>query len=329
MTELIHEYRGSILENIHCGHICIVDERGGVVHAVGNAEQMTYYRSASKPIQALPVLMNRLDEKFGLSGEEIAIMAGSHSGESCHRDAILSMLKKAGYAEEDMIMNPVYPEAVYARDEMIRRGDPPRKALHNCSGKHVGLMLLAGMFGNHRDYWHPDSKAQKEVKKCIANMAEWPEEKIEIGIDGCGVPVFAVPLRCIAFSFLKLLCPELIADECLAGAAGKMSQAMQKYPLFVKGTDTLCTLLNSDSNVIAKGGAQGVYAFALKRERLGVVIKQADGTGDERPNIVAEILRQIHYSDKTLIEKLEHFHPSEIINDNGTVVGSRKAVFTL
>ena len=327
MPELIHEYRGGVLENIHRGRICVTDRSGRTVYAVGDPEEITFYRSASKPIQALPLLERGLDGKYGLSGEETAVMSGSHSGEDFHLAAVLGILEKAGYSEDEMIMNPTYPEDAAARNAMIKAGMPPRKALHNCSGKHAGLMLLAGELGDHRDYWRPDCPAQREVKSCIARMSGWPEEKIGVGIDGCGVPVFAVPLRCIAASFVRLGCPELIEDEALRRAAEKMSGAMHAHPLYVKGTGTLCSLLNSDPNIVAKGGAQGVYAMALKREGLGIAIKQEDGTQDERADIIAEVLRQIGYADRALIDRLEQFHPGEIVNDNGTVVGERKTVF--
>ena len=67
--------------------------------------------------------------------------------------------------------------------------------------------------------------------------------------------------------------------------------------------------------------------MALKREGLGIAIKQEDGTQDERADIIAEVLRQIGYADRALIDRLEQFHPGEIVNDNGTVVGERKTVF--
>jgi len=329
MPELIHEYRGEVLENVHRGRICVVGADGRVLFSAGDPETVTFYRSASKPIQALPVLMHGLDEKYGLTGEELTVMTGSHSGESFHLRAVLGALEKSGCREDDMIMRPCLPENERARNEMIRAGLPPRKALHNCSGKHAGLMMLAGEFGDRRDYWRPDCPAQLEVRRCIAEMAGWPEEKIKLGTDGCGVPVFAAPMRCIAASFLRLACPELIDDPALRRAAERISSLMHEHPLYVKGTGTLCSMLNAEPNVLAKGGAQGLYAMALKRERLGIVIKQEDGTQDERADIIAEVLRQIGYSDRSLIERLERFHPAVIVNDCGAAVGERRAVFTL
>lgn len=147
MTEIIHEYRGKLLENIHHGRIAVVNDQGKVLYAVGEPEALTYYRSASKPLQALPVLERHLEEKYGLTNDEIVIMAGSHAGEDIHLNAILGMLEKAGFAEEDMVMLPTLPANEEVRRRMLCQNLPGRKALHNCAGKHTASMMLARFFG--------------------------------------------------------------------------------------------------------------------------------------------------------------------------------------
>ena len=52
---LVYEYRADLLDLIHMGYICVVDEQGKVLYSVGDPNERVYYRSASKPIQALPV----------------------------------------------------------------------------------------------------------------------------------------------------------------------------------------------------------------------------------------------------------------------------------
>ena len=41
------------------GYLCIVDEHSRVLYSVGDPNAVVYYRSSSKPIQALPVIMPR------------------------------------------------------------------------------------------------------------------------------------------------------------------------------------------------------------------------------------------------------------------------------
>ena len=67
---LVYEYRGKILDLVHMGYICVVDENGKVLWHVGDPEEMVFYRSASKPLQALPVIARGLDKKYGITPEE-------------------------------------------------------------------------------------------------------------------------------------------------------------------------------------------------------------------------------------------------------------------
>ena len=73
---LFEEYRGGVLECLHHGMVCIVD-KNGIKASVGDAEWNCFYRSCSKPIQALPVIMRGIDKKYGLSEEEIAFIESS------------------------------------------------------------------------------------------------------------------------------------------------------------------------------------------------------------------------------------------------------------
>ena len=65
-VRLTEEFRGGLLDLTHYGYISIVDEKGKVIYSAGDPEAMVFYRSASKPVQALPVIAHHLDEKYGL-----------------------------------------------------------------------------------------------------------------------------------------------------------------------------------------------------------------------------------------------------------------------
>lgn len=327
---LINEYRGNLLECCHEGRLCIVDERGEVLAAGGDVDKVTYYRSATKPIQALPVVVRGLPQRYGFTEREMALMAGSHAGQAFHGEMILSMLQKAGFREEDMIMLPSYPADQEEYLRMIREGIPPRKALHNCSGKHVALMLLSRELGeDYHDYWKLSSRAQQEVLHYISAFSEYPADRVQTGVDGCGVPVFAVPMRNMALSFLKLACPDLIEEPGVRTAVQTLTGAVSKYPETIRGYGFLCTLLNEDPNIIAKDGARGVYAIGLRRERLGIAFKVGDGSEQNLGVVVAHILRELHYENRETIEKIEAMEPGILINDNGRDVGRICSEFSL
>ena len=307
MAELIFEYRGGVLENVRPGRICVTGEQGEVLYSVGDPAAMTYFRSTSKPLQALPVIIRGLDVSYGLAEKELAVIASSHKGEPMHLETVFGLLEKTGFSESDMIVS----------------------ASHNCSGKHIGTMLLQRyLTGSCEGYWEPDSAAQKEILEIISCMTSVPEQEIAIGVDGCGVPVFAVPQKNIALSYMRLVCPDRIGRPEVRRAAEKITRCMNENPLMIAGTGSLCSLLNEDQNIIAKSGAQGIYAFGLKKERLGVAIKNEDGS--ERWAVtVAEILRQLGYDNRETIEKLERHTPTDIFNDINIKAGVIRPAFKL
>lgn len=325
---LIHEYRGEVHDLTHFGYICAVDENANVLFHAGDPDAVVYYRSASKPLQALPVIELELDRKYGLTEEESVIFSGSHAGEPFHIAALERILAKTGLREEDLCMNPAVPALAYANEDRIRRGLPPRKLYHNCSGKHLALMLLQRELGGEvRDYWKEDSLAQRRVRETIQALSE--TEDVKVGVDGCGVPVFACGMRHIAAAYKNLACPDRIAGASLRAAAERYVPLIHRYPLMMRGTGYLCSLINYDPNIVGKGGANGSYGFALKKERIGVSLKLADGTESGWPLLVLELLRRLDALSPETEERLMGLRPCTITNDCGMVVGRREPVFRL
>jgi len=327
---LVEEYRGGVLENVHYGAVSVVDEKGNILYSAGNPEHLTFLRSAAKPFQAIPVMKRRLEEVYGLAGHEAALFAASHRGEAFHIDALESMLRKTGIAEEALHCCSTYPLNEDAKAERHRAHEAKRRIFHNCSGKHTGLIALCKHMGwDERTYYSPEHPVQKEIVQTLAYFAEVPEASIPQGIDGCGLPIFALPLHKIAYSFLKLACTDLIDDADTRDAAARMARLMNEYPDTIADTKFVCSALLKDSNLSAKGGAKGVYGIGLRKERLGISLKVSDGSEQVWPCIIASILERLGYSDKATINRLYELVPNTIVNDGGTEVGERRAVFEL
>ena len=51
---LVFATRGDMVESIHLGAIAVVDKHGNLFASFGDPELVTYLRSSSKPLQALP-----------------------------------------------------------------------------------------------------------------------------------------------------------------------------------------------------------------------------------------------------------------------------------
>ncbi len=323
---LVKEYRGDLLDLTHYGYLVVVDEHSNVVYQAGDPEALVYYRSASKPIQALPVIKHRLDKEYGLTQEETVLFAGSHAGEPEHLAVIESIMRKSGFSEDMLVMKPAVPSYAPANEARIRAGLAPRKFYHNCVGKHAALMLLQRSLGAApEDYWKMDAPAELEVRACLAKMSE--TDHIELGIDGCGVPVFAVGIKHIAVAFKNLACIDTIRDDALQQAVADYVPRIHKYPHMMRGTGYICSYLNEDPNIIAKGGALGVYGFGLKKQRLGVAFKFVDGTEHNWPLIALSVLRDLGVLSKETEANLLHSSPLLLLNDNGTMVGRRDVCF--
>lgn len=327
---LVEEYRGGILENVHMGVLCGINEEGKVVYSVGNENHITFMRSAAKPFQAIPVIQHGVVEKFGLTPKEAALFAASQRGEKYHIEALESILRKTGVAEQQILCCPTYPLNEEPKAAYHREHGEKRKLYHNCSGKHSGFLALAKLLGHDMDrYWEPDHPVQQLSLVAMAEMADYPKEDIQIGVDGCGFPVYALPLQHIARAYLKLACPDLIENPGTREAAVKIAGYMNAHPEMVASHDFICSVLLADPNIVAKGGAKGVYGFGLKKERMSFALKVLDGSELVWPNIVASILEQIGYDNRETIERLYALSPKQIKNDNQVIVGERKAVFTL
>jgi L-asparaginase II len=329
-TALVREYRGNLEECVHSGHICGVNDKREVKYFAGDPEAVSYLRSAGKPFQAIPVFRHGADDKFGLTDEEAAIIIGSHRAEPFHVAALESIVQKTGIGEDCLICHPTYPLSVYATENLLRAGKPKRALYHNCSGKHLGILALCKMMGYPLEgYGEAEHPAQQEILETLSYLAEVPKEQVGIGTDGCGFPVFALSLRALAAAYLKLACPDLIEDPEVRAAVEKIVSLMNRRYEMVAGTDRICSSLLMDPNIVAKGGAKGVYCFGLKQERLAFALKVLDGSEDEWPLIVASILEQIGYRNRETIDRMYALAPVEIRNDNKRVVGRNETVFTL
>ncbi|WP_106766494.1 asparaginase [Paenibacillus faecalis] len=329
-TSLVEEYRGGLLENVHYGAVSVVDEAGKVLYSAGDPEHVTFFRSAAKPFQAIPSMKRRIDEKHGLTHEEVALFAASHRGEAFHIDALESMLRKTSIHEEELYCNPAYPLNEEARAQRLRRNEEKRRIFHNCAGKHIGLIALSKHMGwDPKTYYRLEHPVQQEILQTLAFFTDTPQEQIGLGIDGCGLPIFAVPLKSIASAYVKLACPDLIPDEETRVAVERISARMNDYPNMVADTRFVCSTLLKDPNLIAKGGAKGVYGIGLRKERIGISLKVSDGSEQVWPCIIASILEYIGYSNQLTIDRLNELIPNQILNDNGLVVGERQSVFSL
>lgn len=333
---LIKEFRGSIVENMHRGSIAVVSSTGETIAYLGDIEKPTFLRSASKPIQVLPTLLAGLHKKFGLTDEEVAMFNSSHWGSNHHIYVLEDIAKKTGINPDDMVMKPCGSTSGSAlaakltdRSKLHPREGETRLQ-HCCSGKHFSLMLLQReLTGSTEGYEQKDSPVQSQIMNFLSMLSQTPTYKIGLGIDGCGVPVFALPLRNIAMSYAKLVDPFSLSDE-LRETIDYNFSCIHGHPEKINDYGTPSYYVNQNPDLIMKDGSRGVICMAIKSMKLGIAVKLEDGWTDEFQGlIIADILEQLGYDAPLLIEQLRGCYETRLFNDCGVEVGHSEADFKL
>ncbi|WBF56700.1 asparaginase [Lysinibacillus sp. JK80] len=321
-SEFLKEYRSGLMENVHYGQMSAVNLTKEEFVSVGQDYEPVYFRSAAKPFQAIPIFMTDFIGKYGITSNESALFLASQRGEIYHQEALVSLLEKLPINENDLICAASYPLNEEPKTQYIQQGFEKRKLFHNCAGKHLGFLTACLANGyDVKQYCHPEHPLQQMIKKYIAYLSEYEIERIRTGIDGCGAPVFAIPLKNMAIAYLKLARPELIDDELIREAVIKLTAVMNQESHIIAAQNFICTALLKDPNIVAKGGAQGVYCFALRNEGVSFALKIMNGSESPWPNVIASVLEQMQYTNQETIERIKALSPAFVRNDAGVEVG--------
>ena len=319
-------FRGETVESVHRGHLIVIDGDGKEIFKLGDPETVTFWRSAAKSFQALPLITSGGAEYFGFSEKEIALACGSHSGEEIHVETAKRMLEKIGLSESDLQCGTHLPFDDKTAKAMIKSGERPTHLHNNCSGKHAGMLAFAKHTGaDLKTYLEMQNSVQKEIMRAVSEFTETPEDKIALGIDGCSAPNFAVSIKAMATAFAKLVNPPESFDENLKKACEKIVSATIKFPEMIGGSERLDTQIMqiAKEKIISKVGAEGVYsAGILPSEKwktgLGISFKIEDGDDKRgRPVVAIELLRQLGILKE---DDLREYSPMPIKSRRGDVV---------
>jgi L-asparaginase II len=277
--------RGGIVESAHCGALAIVDADGALHTVLGDIERPVFARSAVKVLQALPLVESGAAERLGLNDEELALACASHNGEAAHVRTSASMLAKAGVDASALECGAHWPYLDTAARELARRGQTPGALHNNCSGKHAGFVCLGCQMANGADlrgflsgYVQAGHPVMREVTAALQATTGHDLADTAVGVDGCSIPTYAIPLRRLARAFARVGSGVgLRAGH--ARAAARLREAVANAPFMVGGTDRFDTRVMErlGTRVFCKVGAEGVYCAALPEQGLGVAIKVDDG----------------------------------------------------
>lgn len=274
---LAEAVRNDLVECVHLGHAVLVDAQGAELAAWGNPDEVVFTRSANKPFQAMAMLQAGLE----VSDEHLAMVTSSHSGEPFHLERVLAILATAGLSVDDLRTPPDYPLDRAERRAWLRADRAANSLAMNCSGKHAGMLATCVANGwpldDYRDPAHP---LQLHISAQIAGFAGEPIAAM--GVDGCGAPVLALPLRTLARMVSGLLSTE--------GAGSRVVQAMRRYPELIGGTHRDATaFMRAVPGLIAKDGADGVFIAGWPDGRA-LAVKMIDGVDRARAVVVATLI---------------------------------------
>src|SRR5712664_2210974 len=195
----VENYRSSILESRHRVHVAVVDASGKLVAQAGDPTYTTFWRSAAKPFQALPLVEDGAALHFKLTRQDLALACASHSSEPAQVTLVREFLQRIGCSERDLLCGPHRPLSDAVAKDYERRGGRLTAIYSNCSGKHTGLLALAKHHG-----WPTDFYARIEhpvQQRCLAAISEYTDvatKQVGVAVDGCGVACFALPIRNMA-----------------------------------------------------------------------------------------------------------------------------------
>jgi L-asparaginase II len=310
---LVQVVRSGFVESVHVGSVAVVDLDGDLVASAGEPDRVTYARSSMKPLQATVSVTLASED---LPPSEVAIMCASHNGETVHLDAVRSVLDRAGLGFDALRTPSSFPLDL----ESARAVPGERPEYHNCSGKHAGMLLACARAGFPPEtYPDPDHPLQVAVLDAVRNASG--EEPAAIGVDGCGVPVHALPLRAMARTFARLASPGLIpgGDQVVGG--------MRAEPYLVAGRDRVCTaVMQAAPDVFVKVGAEGLICAGLSGRGLGVAIKVDDGNPRALDPGIVHALRLLDALPED--PSLERFARPPVLG-GGRPVGNLLPVFDL
>jgi L-asparaginase II len=318
-TVLVRVLRSGLEESVHLGHVAVCDVDGHLVAWAGDPHRLVFARSSMKPVQAA-VSLGAIGG--GLGDDLVAVMCASHNGEPVHVATVRRLLRAAGLGLSALRNPPGWP----LDPRSMAKAGRPRRVLHNCSGKHAGMVAACERQGwDLEGYRSPAHPLQRRISRAVRGLTGLDD--IAIGVDGCGVPVHGMPLLRMATLYARLGRPEPFG--ALGERIAECSAAMRAHPYLVAGrnrTDT--AVMGASADLVVKSGAEGLACAAVPLAGLGVAVKVADG-GERasEPALIRALALIGAFSDAELGE-LERF-ARRPVTGGGARVGEVVAEFRL
>jgi L-asparaginase II len=252
--------RSGFPESQHVGAAVVVGPDGEQRTAIGDVEALVYPRSALKPFQTVAALRAGVE----LDAQGLVIATSSHVGSPRHVEAVRALLAAVGAGEGDLRTPEAWPSSRRATEDLIRAGLGPSRIAMNCSGNHAGMIGAAIALGVPVATYLDATNAVHRLAAAVIEE-HTGAEPVRPGTDGCGGPVWAVPLRALARGYATLF-----------AAQPALAAAIRAEPVLIEGEGTATTRAVAGLGVVAKSGAEGVWC-AVAPDGTAVAVKVLDG----------------------------------------------------
>ncbi len=320
----IEQRRGGLTETLHPVSAALWAD-GAVRWSVG-PDIASFWRSGCKALQLTSSLNNLPAEIVaGLTEQELAIGAASHSAEPLHVERVVGLLDRFGLTEADLRCGAHRPMHEPSARALERKGEKPSQLHNNCSGKHTFMRAAARYSGWPADYRDPDHPLQREN---LARMTEWMGEAPAVAVDGCGVPSFHGRLSAMARAVARLA--EEMGTRAVpgTGTTARIGWAMHRNPRFMSGEGRLDLLVveGATEPLTVKVGAEGLFTIALPDRQAGLVVKCHTGNDAALAVAVAAVLDRV-YPGILRADAVGGWSWGTVLNVVGVRVGDRRAVW--
>lgn len=293
-SKILEYYRSDLIEQEHLGLLVKLSLNCNVLKFGDDNQYPFYIRSCAKPLQASLLLDLEIDKAYGMNIAEIAICCASHTGEPCHVNAVKSLLGKIGIDESYLKCGLHKPLSKVEQNKLLLSGEKENVLQNNCSGKHAMMLAICKkMNWDLKSYDELNHPLQIAIKSKIYELCEL---KIDYPVtkDGCGVPIYAMPLEKMLKGYLNLF---------ISAKYSKIRDAIIANPYLIGGEGRLDTAIMSVNNkLIAKVGAGGLCIVVNLDKEEALIIKVMDCDMKARAITLIELLRQLNWLDKSMLE---------------------------
>ncbi len=221
---LVRQVRGGVVESRHRGSIVQVDVDGTVRRVLGDPDVLVNLRSAVKPFGLVALVEAGGIEAFDLSTAELAIMAGSHSGEDLHVRTLQAVFRRSGISQQMLGCGSegapldALTAARLARDGEKAGPDPP----HVLGPAHLAAAPVQDQrLARSRSTGGPTIPSSACTRRRSRGPSAPAPALLVTSTDACGVPTYAFPLAEVARAFAMLADPGAVPADRLALQPGR------------------------------------------------------------------------------------------------------------